>query len=71
MKLANYGPKPATVRRQLTRDLASALAHQRAGHPKTAEEWSRKLIGDMVRAKLLRDEGDRYAAYLRNWERTP
>jgi hypothetical protein len=68
MKLANYGP---TVRRTLTRDLASALAHQRAHHPKTAEEWAKKLIADMIKAHLLRDEGDRFASYQKQWRERP
>jgi hypothetical protein len=68
-KIANY--KPASRRQLLAQDLAKALAYQRAKKPDKANDWARKLVADMLRLKLLREEGDRYAAYLKRWRELP
>ena len=76
MKIVRYHrrveDRPATIRRILARDLASALAHQKANHPERARSWTNKLIDDLVVAKLLAGlDVDAYRAELRRRVRQP
>lgn len=61
-KLVEYDPRPATLRRELTQDLAKALAHFKAQHPDKAAKWAEKLIVRMITARILDREEARQAA---------
>lgn len=61
-RITEYGARPATLRRELTQDLAKALAHYRARHPDKASAWAEKLIMRLITARILDREQARQAA---------
>jgi hypothetical protein len=53
-RLHSYDPKPATLRRELTQDLAKALAYWHAKNPGKANTWAGRLARTLIARKILR-----------------
>jgi hypothetical protein len=58
-KIVEYNPRPATprpqtLRRTLTLDLAKSLAFFRLHHAQKADRWAAKLVEDLRKAQILR-----------------
>jgi hypothetical protein len=55
-RIHDYGhhAKPATLRRELTQDLAKALAYWHAKNPGKANTWAGRLARTLIARKILR-----------------